>query len=222
MPADLAECLLRDCRGAVGEVRFGFGSKRQVWAFEERHQLDAPALAGELARSNPLGFLDLAVAFHDEFAAVSNAWRVRDRIQALAADLCRRGEGELLAAGAAALVDEHLAVRHWLVAAFAAGPALAVFRGLEEAFVRAYLPQDEWALLGRLGPLAEATGWLFGADASRVLAGLAQFSARPEDRGQALELLARFGGPAAPPCLARAARADADPDVRAHASHLLG
>ena len=47
MPAvarELAQCILEDCRGAVGEVRFGFGSKRQVWAFEDRHKLDAVSL----------------------------------------------------------------------------------------------------------------------------------------------------------------------------------
>ncbi|MFI5268313.1 MAG: hypothetical protein ACHQ7M_13145 [Chloroflexota bacterium] len=222
MPADRAERLLQDCRGAVGEVRFGFGSKRQVWAFEDRHQLDAAGLSEQLARIDPLVCLEMAVAFHDEFAAVSNSWRVRDRIQMLAAGLCGRGDGELLARAAAALVDDHLAVRHWLVTAFVSGPAMGVFRGLEEALVRAYLPQDHWALLARLRPLAETRGWTFGADATRVLAELAQFSARPEDRGQALDLLARFGGPAATPCLARAARGDADVDIRARALGLLG
>jgi hypothetical protein len=222
MPLTPADRLLQDCRGAVGQVRFGFGSKRQVWAFEERHQLDAAGSAEELAREDPGAFLDMALAFHDEFTAVSNSWRVRDRIQALAADLMRRGDGELLARATHALVDGQLAVRHWLLAAFVAGPPLAVFRGLQEALGRAYLPQDHWALLARLRTLAEAHGWTFGADAARVLAELAQFSARPEDRRVALDLLARFGGPAATACLARAARGDADPEVRAKASELLG
>ncbi len=222
MPLTPADRLLQDCRGAVGQVRFGFGSKRQVWAFEERHQLDAAGSAEELAREDPGAFLDMALAFHDEFTAVSNSWRVRDRIQALAADLLGRGDGELLARATHALVDGQLAVRHWLLAAFVAGPPLAVFRGLQEALGRAYLPQDHWALLARLRTLAEAHGWTFGADAARVLAELAQFSARPEDRRVALDLLARFGGPAATACLARAARGDADPEVRAKASELLG
>src|SRR5581483_7398123 len=94
--SELAEAILQDCRGAVGEVRFGFGSKRQVWAFEDRHQLDVPALVEELASASPAEFLELAVAFHDEFAAVSNAGRARDRIQALTADLCRAAEPAFL------------------------------------------------------------------------------------------------------------------------------
>ncbi|HVA26304.1 MAG TPA: hypothetical protein VMW62_18160 [Chloroflexota bacterium] len=221
MAANVTDRILQDCRGAVGEVRFGFGSKRQVWAFEERHQLDASALAEGLAREDTAAFLDMAVAFHDEFAAVSNSWRVRDRIQALAAELCSRGDGELLERFAAALVDGHLAVRHWLVAAFVAGPPMVVFRGLEAALVRAYVTQDHWALLARLRPLAEAHGWVFDVAAAHVLAELAQFSARPEDRGLALDLLARLGGPAAVPDLARAASGDADPEVRAQAARFL-
>ncbi|HLG69578.1 MAG TPA: hypothetical protein VK009_04050 [Chloroflexota bacterium] len=221
MPTELAERILQDCRGAVGEVRFGFGSKRQVWAFEDRHRLDVPALAEELASSSPAEFLDLAVAFHDEFAAVSNAWRARDRIQALTAEMCRAADPPFLDRVAGALIDDHLGVRHWLVAAYLVGPPLVAFRGLEEALPRAYLPQDQWALLARLRTLAEANGWAFGPDTSRTLASLAQFSARPEDRQLALELLARFGGPAAMAALDRAARGDADPAVRAKARELL-
>ena len=222
MPDGLAERILRDCRGAVGEVRFGFGSKRQVWAFEDRHQLDAAALAEELAQSDPPSFLELAVTFHDEFAAVTNSWRVRDRIQGLMADLSRRADAELLARIADALVDDHLSLRHWLVAAFAAGPPATVFRAFEEAVGRAYLPRDLWALLPRLHLLAEAHGWTLRRDATAVVIALAQFSTRSEDRMRAIEMLASFGDPTAGPLLARAARGDADASVRAHAQAQIG
>lgn len=221
MASELAERILEDCRGAVGEVRFGFGSKRQVWAFEDRHRLDVPALVDQLAASDPLAFVHLAVTFHDEFTAVSNAWRARDHIERLVADLCLRGDSSVLEMAAGAVVDDGLAVRHWLVAAYLAGPPLVVFRGLEEALTRAYQPQDQWALLARLRTLAEHHGWAFGPDTSRVLANLAQFSARPEDRQLALELLAHFSGPTAIPHLARATKGDADPDVRTRARELL-
>ena len=220
MPSDLAERILRDCRGAIGEVRFGFGSKRQVWAFEDRHQLDAAALAEELAARDPAAFLELAVAFHDDFAEVSNAWRVRDRIQALTMQLAAAGDPAILAQASSALVDDHLAVRHWLVAALLAGPSPAVFRALEDALARAYLPQDRWALLARLASLAETHACTFGDSTVQALATLAQFSARPEDRLRALDFLARFGGRSAAPTLVRAARADADPTVRAQATAL--
>jgi hypothetical protein len=219
MPSDLADSLLRDCRGAVGEVRFGFGSKRQVWAFEERHQLDAAALAAELAVSDPAAFLDLAVAFHDEFAAVSNSWRVRDRIQALAADLIRSADPDLLAAASDALVDDHLALRHWLLAAFVAGPPEAVLAGLESALARAYVPQDHWAILARVRSLGPSRPLI--REAAAVLASLAQYSARPEDRCQALDHISHLAGPAAPDLLSRASTADADPVVRVFASELL-
>src|SRR5438093_339359 len=109
MSPELAERIMADCRRAVGEVRFGFGSKRQVWAFEERHELDAAALAEQLARCDQLAFLDFAVAFHDAFAAVSNAWRARDKIQALTAELCRSGDRDFLEHATAQLVDGSLA-----------------------------------------------------------------------------------------------------------------
>jgi len=217
----LAEQILEDCRGAVGEVRFGFGSKRQVWAFEDRHRIDVAGLADRLAKGSPAAFLHFAVAFHDEFAAVSNAWRLRDRIQELVADLCRGGAVDILEHAAEALVDRHLVVRHWLLAAFVAGPPPIVIRALEDALTRAYQPQDHWALMSRLRALAQEHGWAFSADTNRLLINLAQFSPRSEDRLAALDLLARFGGPAATPCLARAAKGDADPAVRAHATNLL-
>jgi hypothetical protein len=219
--SELAARILEDCRRAVGEVRFGFGSKRQVWAFEERHEMDVCSLVDQLAGESPAGLLELAVAFHDEFAAVSNSWRVRDRIQHAVAELCRWADGELLEGVAAALVDGHLAVRHWLVAALAAAPALVAFRQLEDALPRAYRPKDQWALLGRLETLAEANGWAFGPAASRVLAGLAQYSFRPEERLRAVELLARFGGPQAQACLDRAAKGDGDASVRGRSAELL-
>jgi hypothetical protein len=216
--ASLPDLILEDCRNAVGEVRFGFGSKRQVWAFEDRHQVDVVAVVEELARNDPGALLDLAVALHDEFAAVSNAWLVRDRIQALVARLCAESGGDFLARVAAGLVDDHLAVRHWLVAAFLGAPPLVAFRGLEEALPRAYQPQDHWALLVRLQALAADHGLGFGPDTLHLLASLAQFSARPEDRQRALGLLARFGGAAAQPVLVRAAKGDADAAVRSSAA----
>ncbi len=219
--SEIAGRILEDCRGAVGQVRFGFGSKRQVWAFEDRHQLDVVALIDELAAASPGDLLQLAVAFHDEFVAVSNAWRARDRLQAHTAALCRRGDAAFLESVAGQLVDSRLAVRHWLAAAYSAGPPLVVFRGLEEALPKAYLPQDQWALLNRLRTLADQHGWAFGSETSRVLASLAQFSAHSEDRKLALELLAGFGGPDAVTYLARAAKADADADVRAAAEGFL-
>ncbi|HEX6510752.1 MAG TPA: hypothetical protein VF157_00510 [Chloroflexota bacterium] len=221
MAAELVERILADCRQAVGEVRFGFGSKRQVWAFEERHQLDAAALAEELARAAPDHFLELAIAFHDEFVAVSNAWRVRDRIESLMAELCRAGGTEFLARVAAGLVDNGLAARHWLVAAFSYAPPPVVVTGLEQALDRAYQPADHWALLARLAALAEGNGWILGPPAVSRLAELAQFSPRSDDRIRALELLARLGGSEAAAPLARAARGDADPHVRAYAAGLL-
>ena len=221
MPTDLAERILQDCRGAVGEVRFGFGSKRQVWAFEERHQLDVSALIEELAAPDAAAFLDFAVRFHDEFAAVSNAWHVRDRIQALAAQLCRAGDPVFLESAAAALVDDHLAVRHWLIAAFVAAPPAVVFRGLEDALVRAYQPPDQWALLARMRSLAQEHSWPFSPGATQVLANLAQFSASAEQRCQALDLMAQFSGTAGSAVLARAACGEADPAIRAHAADLL-
>src|SRR5581483_7957694 len=204
--SELAEAILQDCRGAVGEVRFGFGSKRQVWAFEDRHQLDVTRLVEELAAEDGAAFLELALAFHDEFAEINNPWPVRDRIQALVADLCLTGNLKLLASAAQGLVDDKLAVRHWLVAAFVCGPAGPVFEGLEAALTRAYQPADQWALLGRLRTIAQDNGWTFGADTARQLASLAQLSPRPQERIDALELLARFGGPASSMVLARAAR----------------
>ena len=69
----VADRILEDCRKAVREVRFGFGSKRQVWAFEEQHTIDAAGLLSQLA---PLELLQLALHFHEEFAAVTNPWRV--------------------------------------------------------------------------------------------------------------------------------------------------
>jgi hypothetical protein len=221
MLSELAERILADCRGAIGEVRFGFGSKRQVWAFEERHQLDAAGLAEQLAEQDASMFLELALAFHDEFAVVSNAWRVRERIQGLTSELCRASGEAFLTDAALGLVDDSLAVRHWLVAAFLAAPPRIAFDGIEAALVRAYQPQDQWALLARLGSLAQQHGWTFGPDTARVLASLAQLASRAEDRCQALDLLARHAGPAAATCLPRAARGDSDPEVRQHAAGLL-
>lgn len=221
MPLELAGRILEDCRRAVGEVRFGFGSKRQVWAFEERHQLDVSALTEQLASQDALAFLGLAIAFHDEFAAVSNAWRIRDRIQALTAELCRAGSAELLHAASAALIDERLAVRHWLVAALLAGPPGPAWDALEEAMPRAYRPADQWALLSRLEPLAQEHEWIFGSATNAVLSELSRLSADPDQRCQALDLLARFSGQLGSACLARAARADPDASVRAHAAQLL-
>jgi len=219
---NLRERILADCRDAVGEVRFGFASKRQVWAFEERHQIDVCALVVELAGADARAFLQLALDFHAEFAAVSNAWRVRDRIQELVAELCSRGTPEFLEGVSQALVDERLTVRHWLVGAFAsAAPAPTVFNGLEQALALAYQPSDQWALLGRLSAVADGDHRMFGAEVCAVLASLAQLSAAPEQREQALELLAQHAGPAASAVLARAARGDTDPAVRARAAELL-
>lgn len=222
VPRELADCILEDCRRAVGEVRFGFGSKRQVWAFEERHELDVAALAAQLASHQPLAFLNLAIAFHDEFAAVGNAWRIRDSIQALTAELCRAGSAELLDGASEALIDERLAVRHWLAAALLNGPPLAAFRSLERALCRAYQPADQWSVLVRLRSLAQEHGWKFGTEATAALSELARLSADPEQRRQALDVVARFSGQAGSACLAKAARADADASVRAYAAQLLG
>lgn len=217
----LTERILSDCRGAVGEVRFGFGSKRQVWAFEDRHREDVVGLVEDMASHDPTAFLDLALLFHEEFAAVSNAWRVRDRIESLVAELCQSGPAGFLDRASSALVDDHLAVRHWLLSAYVSASPLAVFRGLEAALGRAYQPQDQWALLSRLRALSEVQGWSFAPDTVRLLASLAQFSFRSEDRLQALDLLARFGGPSSTIILTRATRGDSDPAVRARAGELL-
>ena len=216
-----SEQILVDCRGAVGEVRFGFGSKRQVWAFEERQKLDCGALLEEMAKEDPEEFLRLAVAFHDEFAAINNSWSVRDHLQRLTADLCRRGGNQFLDGVVQNLVDSSLAVRHWLMSAFLLAPPLVVFRGLESALTRAYQPSELWALVNQLGVIARNRGWSFSMDTVRILSTLAQFSERPEDRCRALDLVAHFGGPAAFALLARATMGDEDASVRQRASELL-
>ncbi|HUZ75991.1 MAG TPA: hypothetical protein VMV93_00255 [Chloroflexota bacterium] len=218
----LAERVLADCRGVVREVRFGFGSKRQLWAFEEDHKVDCAALVRELADSDPAAFLDLAVAFHTEFAAVSGAWRVREAIQSLAAGLCREGGPAFQARIVEQLVDEHLALRHWLVTALLAAPADVSLHGLEAVLERVYQPADQWALLARMQSVAADQERTFGPDATRQLALLAQFCAKPRDRQRALELLARFGTNGASTVLARAARGDAEASVRHRAAELLG
>ncbi|MBV8085351.1 MAG: hypothetical protein JO247_11110 [Chloroflexi bacterium] len=214
----VADRILEDCRKAVREVRFGFGSKRQVWAFEEQHTIDA---AGLLSQLSPLELLQLALHFHEEFAAVTNPWRVRERMERLIGELMPDGSAEFLDHISQALVDEHLALRHWLLAGFVSGPPLAVFDGLQDALNRAYIASDQFAILARLRPLAEKHGWMLGADASRDVAVLAQFAQKPEERQQALDLLATFGGPSARPVLTRAARGDAEEGVRAYAAGLL-
>ncbi len=219
--SDLAERILADCRGAVGEVRFGFGSKRQVWAFEQRHKLDVAELIDQLAEASSAELLAFALVFHHEFRAVTNAWLARDRLQQAAAGLCARGDPEFMQLAGDALIDADLALRHWLLAAYAAGPAEVVFDRLQQALVRAYPSADQWALLARLRAIAEPRGWTFNPETSRLLASLAQISARPEDRVQALELLAVCGGSAAAGGLARAVKGDTDPAVRTHAAKLL-
>ena len=218
VPSTVAERILEDSRKAVGEVRFGFGKKRQVWAFEERHTIDAAGLLDELS---PAELLDLCLHFHDEFAAVSNPWRVRDRMERLLAEGFARGDAALARRGTEAVVDDNLGVRHWLLAAVVNGPAKDVFDGLEAALSRAYLPPDQWALLARLRAIAGERGWRFSPDTTRALAILAQFALKPEERQHALELLASLCGDAARACLTRAARGDADEAVRAYASGLL-
>lgn len=218
MAAGVADRILEDCRKAVREVRFGFGSKRQVWAFEEQHTIDAAGLLSELS---PVELLELALHFHEEFAAVTNPWRVRERMERLLGELMPSGRAELVDRASQALVDDHLAVRHWLLAAFVAGPPLAVFDGLQEGLNRAYIASDQFAILARLRVLAEKHGWLFSSDTCRALAVLAQFALKPDERQHALELLASFGGPSARPVLTRAARGDADEGVRAYAAGLL-
>ncbi len=219
--SETSQRILEDCRGAVGEVRFGFGSKRQIWAFDERHKLAYPSVLEELLTEDPAEFLRLAIAFHDEFAAVSGAWRVRDAMQFLSSRLCRNTSPAVLSQVVEALVDDKLALRHWLVSALLSAPAGISFPGLEAALQRAYQTPDHWAVLARLQSIATDAGLRFGAGTSSRLATLAQFSPRPEDRRRALDLLAGFGAAGSSTALANAARGDADPAIRAHAAELL-
>ncbi|MBV9120201.1 MAG: hypothetical protein JOZ39_05795 [Chloroflexi bacterium] len=59
------------------------------------------------------------------------------------------------------------------------------------------------------------------AETARLLGTLAQFSAKSDERQQALDLLSRHCGAAARPVLTRAALADADEGVRAYAAGRL-
>jgi hypothetical protein len=107
------------------------------------------------------------------------------------------------------------------VAAVLAGAPAPALHALEGALARAYQPADQWAILARLRSLAQEHGWRFSSETAALLTDLARLSASPDQRRQALELLARFCGPAGSAPLARAAQADADPSVRACAAELL-
>ena len=51
--SETSQRILEDCREAVGEVRFGFGSKRQLWAFDERHKLAYPEVLEATLAEDP-------------------------------------------------------------------------------------------------------------------------------------------------------------------------
>ncbi|MHB8621108.1 MAG: hypothetical protein ACYDAG_16335 [Chloroflexota bacterium] len=221
IPPTISDRIMDDCRGALGEVRFGFGSKRQVWAFEERHRLDCRVLAEELADCDPPAFLAMAIAFHDEFSAVHNAWAIRDRIQGLASDLCRKSGPTFLAAVGRELVDPNLALRHWLVSALMSGPADIAFASLQAALTRAYQPADLWAILSRMALLSTDQGLGWDERSVGVTASLAQLSSTPEERARALGLLSRFGRDIGRRQIGRAAAGDPDEAVRSRAVDLL-